>query len=92
MRLNKQDGGRRRSIVVTNNEVSDNEARSLRALGHRPGDPEWEAFGIYEYITKPRVRAAITGQTPDGGPTKGDYKFNDEFPMAEGFEENAEFF
>ena len=32
------------------------------------------------------------GQTPDGEPIKGDYKFTDEFPMAEGFEENAEFF
>jgi len=30
MRLNAQDGGRRRSISVTNNEVSTEEARSLR--------------------------------------------------------------
>jgi hypothetical protein len=27
-----------------------------------------------------------------GEPIKGDYKFTDEFPMADGFEENAEFF
>jgi adenine-specific DNA-methyltransferase len=38
------------------------------------------------------VRAAITGQTPDGEPIKGDYKFTDEFPMADGLAENAEFF
>jgi adenine-specific DNA-methyltransferase len=38
------------------------------------------------------VAAAITGKTPDGEPIKGDYKFTDEFPMADGFEENAEFF
>ena len=38
------------------------------------------------------MAAAITGKTPDGDPIKGDYKFTDEFPMAEGFEENAEFF
>lgn len=92
MRLNRQDGGRRRSIMVTNNEVSHEEARILRRQGHRPADSEWEALGICEYITKPRLRAAITGQTPDGGPIEGDYKFTDEFPMAEGFEENAEFF
>lgn len=92
MRLNRQDGGRRRSIMVTNNEVSDEEARALRGQGHRPGDPEWEALGICEYITKPRIRAAITGQTPDGMSIPGDYKFTDEFPMADGFEENAEFF
>ena len=58
----------------------------------RPGDPEWEQLGICDYITKPRVEAAITGKTPDGEPIKGDYKFTDEFPMADGFEENAEFF
>jgi adenine-specific DNA-methyltransferase len=38
------------------------------------------------------VAAVITGKTQDGKPIKGDYKFTDEFPMAEGFEENAEFF
>ncbi len=92
MRLNKQDAGRRRSILVTNNEVSVEEATSLRAQGHAPGDPEWEALGISEHITKPRVSAAITGETPDGAPLKGDYKFVDEFPMADGFEENAAFF
>jgi len=53
---------------------------------------EWEQHGICDYITKPRVEAAITGKTPDGQPIKGEYKFTDEFPMAEGFEENAEFF
>lgn len=92
MRLNRQDGGRRRSISVTNNEVSANEQGGLRAKGLRPGDPEWEALGICDYITKPRVTAAITGRTPQGEPIKGDYKFTDEFPMADGFEENAVFF
>ena len=37
------------------------------------------------------MAAAITGKTPDGKDIKGDYRFTDEFPMAEGFEENAEF-
>ena len=91
MRLNKQDGGRRQSIMVTNNEVSVEEAKGLRAEGHRPGDPEWEKLGIFEHVTRPRVTAAITGKTPDGEPIKGDYKFTDEFPMADGFEENAAF-
>ncbi len=91
MRLNRQDGGRRQSIMVTNNEVSVDEAKGLRAQGLRPGDPEWEALGIFEHITRPRVTAAITGQTPDGEPNKGDYKFTDEFPIADGLEENAAF-
>lgn len=92
MRLNKQDGGCRQCISVTNNEVAADEQKKLREAGLRPGDNEWEEWGICDYITKPRVGAAITGKTPDGEPIKGDYKFTDEFPMAEGFEENAEFF
>jgi len=92
MRLNKQDGGVRQCICVTNNEVASDEQKSLREKGLRPGDAEWEQWGICDYITKPRVEAAITGKSPDGEPVKGDYKFTDEFPMADGFEENAEFF
>lgn len=92
MRLNRQDGGRRQCISVTNNEVGADEQKALRKDGLRPGDPDWEQWGICDYITKPRMTAAITGQTPEGQPIKGDYKFTDEFPMAEGFEENAAFF
>jgi len=92
MRLNKQDGGRRRSISVTNNEVSADEQVKLRKQGLRPGDTEWEQWGICDYVTKPRVEAAITGRTPEGDPIKGDYKFTDEFPMSDGFEANARFF
>jgi len=92
MRLNHQDGGRRQCISVTNNEVAADEQKALREQGLRPGDTEWEKHGICDYITKPRVAAAITGKTPAGEPIKGDYKFTDEFPMADGFEENAEFF
>ena len=92
MRLNRQDGGRRQCISVTNNEVAADEHAALRQAGLRPGDPDWEKWGICDYITKPRIAAAITGKTPDGKDIEGDYKFTDEFPMAEGFEENAEFF
>jgi len=92
MRLNRQDGGQRQCISVTNNEVAADEHRALREQGLRPGDADWEQWGICDYITKPRIKAAITGNTPNGDPIVGDYKFTDEFPMAEGFEENAEFF
>ncbi|CAM3807410.1 site-specific DNA-methyltransferase [Occultella aeris] len=92
MRLNRQLGGQRRSVVVTNNEVSATEQAGLLKRGLRSGDPEWEALGICDYITKPRLRAAVTGRTPSGEPVTGDYRFVDEFPMAEGFEENVEFF
>jgi len=92
MRLNRHDGGRRRCIAVTNNEVAAIEQEALRKTGLRPADPAWDERGINEYITKPRIAAAITGKTPEGDPIKGNYKFIDEFPIADGFEENAEFF
>jgi adenine-specific DNA-methyltransferase len=92
MRLNHQDGGHRRCISVTNNEVASDEQKALCAKDLRPGDPEWERWGICEYITKPRIEATITGRTPDGEPIKGDYKFTNEFPTADGLQENAEFF
>lgn len=91
-RLNRQDGGARSSISVTNNEVSGEEAQALRLKGLRPGDAEWESLGICEHFTKPRVRAAITGQTPAGTPVKGEYKFTDESAMSDGLDENVEFF
>jgi adenine-specific DNA-methyltransferase len=92
MRLNKQDDGRRQCILVTNNEVSADEQAGLREQGYRPGDPNWEAQGICEYLTKPRIAAAVTGKATDGSPIQGDYKFIDEFPMADGFAANDEFF
>jgi adenine-specific DNA-methyltransferase len=91
-RLNKSDGGRRQSITVTNNEVSDAESKTLRGHGFAPGDPEWEAVGIFEHVTRPRITAAVTGVTSEGVSIEGDYKFGDEFPMKDGFKENVEFF
>lgn len=92
MRLNRQDGGQRQSISITNNEVSAEEQKALRDRGLRPGDPQWEELGICDHITKPRMQATITGMTPTGEPIAGNYKFTDEFPMADGFKENVEFF
>ena len=92
MRLNKQDNGWRQCILVTNNEVSVDEQAGLREQGLRPGDPDWEALGICEYLTKPRIVAAVTGKTPDGSLIEDNYKFTDESPIAAGFEENVEFF
>jgi len=92
MRLNRQDGGRRQCILATNNEVANEEQASLRNAGFRPGDPDWERWGICDFITKPRIASSITGKTPDGENVVGSYRFTDEFPLAEGFAENAEFF
>lgn len=89
-RLNVEDGGERRCILVTNNEVSVSESTELTAQGLRPGDPEWENRGIFHYITKPRLTAAVTGLTPDGLEVSG--KYSEGPAMADGLQENLEFF
>lgn len=92
MLLNRKDGGRRQCISITNNEVGADEGLELKKRGLRPGDDDWERWGICDYVTKPRIEAAITGIRPDGRPVDGVYDFDNERPMAEGFEENAEYF
>jgi adenine-specific DNA-methyltransferase len=92
MRLNHMDDGNRRSVSITNNEVSFDDAKALTRRGLRQGDEEWEHLGIARYVAGPRITAAITGKTPEGEPVEGDYKFTDEFPMSDGFEENAVFY
>ena len=71
--LNAEDGGSRRCILVTNNEVSDAEAKSLTQRGYRPGDEEWEKLGIARYVTWPRTVCAIEGHDVNGNPLKGEY-------------------
>jgi adenine-specific DNA-methyltransferase len=73
MRLNKEDGGLRQCISVTNNEVGAGEQSELRVKGLRPGDSDWEKLGICDYITKPRVASAISGRTPENTPIEGFY-------------------
>lgn len=91
-RLNRQDGGRRQSILITNNEVSDAEVKALQTKGLYPGDVEWEQMGICSYITIPRLMAAFTGKDRSGADLVGSYNYADKSPMASGFEENIEFF
>lgn len=89
--LNAEDGGHRRCILVTNNEVSDVEAKKLSAQGYRPGDEEWEKLGIARYVTWPRTVCSIEGHDINGEPLKGNYLGSD-MPMAGGFKANAAFF
>ena len=53
---------------------------------------EWESLGIANDIAIPRLHAALTGTTPDGAAVEGEYKFINEGPMADGLNENIEFF
>ena len=90
-RLNAEDGGNRRCIMVTNNEVSDEEATQLRKQGFRPGDEEWERLGIARYVTWPRTVCSIEGHDVHGNTLKGNYLGNDQ-PLSDGFRSNAVFF
>ena len=71
--LNAEDCGKRQCVMVTNNEVSDAEAKSLTAQGHKPGDEEWERLGIARYVTWPRTVCSIEGHDVKGHPLKGNY-------------------
>ena len=71
--LNAEDGGRRRCILVTNNEVSDAEAKTLEARGLKPGDEAWEALGIARHVTWPRTVCSIEGHDVNGKPLAGEY-------------------
>ena len=89
--LNAQDGGHRRCIMVTNNEVSDTEAKEMTKIGLKPGDEEWEKLGIAHYVTWPRTVCSIQGCDINGVPLKGNY-IGSNLPMAGGFKANAAFF
>lgn len=89
--LNAEDDGNRRCIVVTNNEVSEAEAKSLINSGHKPGDEAWNKLGIARYVTWPRTVCSIEGHDVNGQPLKGNYLGSDR-PMADGFSANANFF
>ena len=89
--LNSEDGGHRQCILVTNNEVSDAEAKEMMARGLKPSDEVWEKLGIARYVTWPRTVCSIEGHDVNGNPLKGNYLGSD-LPMADGFKANAAFF
>jgi adenine-specific DNA-methyltransferase len=88
--LNAQDGGRRRCILVTNNEVKEKVVKQLIRLGIEPGDETYENNGICQSVTWPRCRNATLGQRLDGTAISGEYL--DGRAIADGFDENLEYF
>lgn len=79
MSMNADDGGRRQSILITNNEVSKAAATRLRRARKLPGDPAWEAEGVFQSVTLPRIRNAVAGSSADdaaqGAPLKENVAF-----------------
>lgn len=89
--LNSEDNGSRRCILVTNNEVSEEEAKVLIKNNIHPGDEEWEKHGISRHVTWPRTVCSIEGRDINGKPLKGDY-LGSNLPMRAGFSSNATYF
>lgn len=71
--MNASDNGNRRCILVTNNEVSAQEAEMLAFQGYKPGDKEWEKLGIARYVTWPRTVCSIEGHDVSGIELTGNY-------------------
>ena len=74
--LNAEDGGNRRCVMVTNNEVSAEEETKLKRAGYHPGQDEWEKWGIARYVNWPRTKCSILGVDVDGNPINGSYQTN----------------
>lgn len=96
--LNALDGGHRRCICVTNNEVSADEIKKFTDDCLRQGDPEWEDHGIARYVTWPRTKCSIEGVDIAGHPLEGNYghpakdiDLGYDRLMSDGFKANAIF-
>lgn len=92
--LNKQDDGNRLCIMVTNNELSKKQVKSLEKSGINPGDELWNEHGICRAVTWPRTVYTITGKGANGEALEGKYNCFDaeEYPMKDGFTANCEYF
>lgn len=94
--LNAEDGGQRKCIVVTNNEISAEEEKKLSKLGYNKGDEEWEKYGIAKYVTWPRTLYSINGTDSHGKPLSGNYNSTDKngkaIAMSDGFKSNVKYF
>lgn len=75
--MNNDDGGHRRCICVTNNEVSEKEENEFISKGLRPYDEEWQKYGIANHVTWPRTVCSIEGHDVNGNPLNGEYLGSD---------------
>lgn len=89
--MNKIDNGKRLCISVTNNEVSDKEAKDFAKQNIKINDPEYEERGIARYVTWPRTVSVISGNDVNNLPLEGEY-LGTNFKMSEGFKTNVIYF
>lgn len=89
--INLKDGGNRKCIMVTNNELSVLEEQKLTKEGIKKGDEVWESFGIAKYVTWPRTYCTIFGVDVNGKKISGEY-YGTNINMSEGFNCNVKYF
>ena len=71
--LNYEDGGNRRCIIITNNEVSLDDSRKLVRDGYTQENNEWQEKGICKAVTWPRAKNTTLGKKSNGSLLSGDY-------------------
>lgn len=71
--LNYEDGGVRRCVLITNNEVSNTDSKELIKAGDIPGTQSWDNHGICRSVTWPRTKYSILGTHSDGSPLQKEY-------------------
>ena len=94
--LNACLGGKRRSILVSNNEPGEKVSNKLMKKGFFPGDEDYEAKGICESVMWPRCKFSVKGHRDNGTPLPGNYLLPDidgnDLLMKDGLRENVEYF
>ena len=89
--LNAEDEGRRKFILITNNEISETEEKTFEKLGISKGTSQWESQGIAKNVTWPRTICSINGVDINGKTLKGEY-LGSNIPMSDGFNANVKYF
>lgn len=94
--LNAEDNGKRKCIMVTNNEISSEEEKTLSEQGFKKGDDEWEKLGIARHVTWPRTVCSINGVDINGEKLKGEYLIknssNETISLSDGFNANVKYY
>lgn len=59
--LNKEDGGHRKVILCTNNELGKDAKKKAKKSGYEEGSEEYEALGVCRAVTYPRMQNIFPG-------------------------------
>lgn len=89
--LNSQDGGTRKFIMATNNEISAEEEKKFKSEGITPDDEKWQNKGIAKSVTWPRIVSCIEGRDSDGKRLSDKYLDMD-ISYGDGFKSNVKYF